>query len=251
VLKRLFVLLTLVLLAGVNSVAAAIAAQPPDASQIEPLDEELIVKVRLAGLWEMPAGDMAQDRSSDPKVKEIGRTLMGDHAKLDEAARTVAAQFNLPLPAEPNDAQKSWLTEMASATGSRFDRIWAERLRAAHGVIFPLIAQVRASTRNPVVREFATTSNAFVLKHMSIIEGTGKVDFTTLSNPTPIALQSDSEGIDIVVAIALVPLMVAITVFVLWMMSSRRGRRRSRTRSAPSKEESTHSRLFVEKEMAR
>src|SRR5687768_16892171 len=32
-----------------------------------PTDRDLLVKVRLAGLWEMPAGDQAQRRGVDPR----------------------------------------------------------------------------------------------------------------------------------------------------------------------------------------
>jgi hypothetical protein len=172
---------------------------------------------------------------------------MSDHAMLDQEVRRIAALYNFALPAEPSDAQKSWLTEMATASGSDFDSVWAMRLRSAHGTVFALVAQVRAATTDPEIRKFATTANTIVLKHMALLESTGMVDFANLSTPTPLTLKSDSDGIDMVVALTLVPLMVAITVFLLWLATSRRRRRK---RAAPDDDEG-HTRLFVEKELAR
>jgi predicted outer membrane protein len=247
--KRLLASLVFLLLFASPSVALA---QPN--GDLNALDSDLLVKVRLAGLWEMPAGEMATERSEDPKVQEVGRTLMTDHAVLDQEVRRVAALYNLPLPAEPNDSQKSWLTEMVTASSpTAFDSVWAMRLRSAHGMIFPLIAQVRATTTDPEIRKFATTANTIVMKHMTILESTNNVAYQELADPTPLKLASDSEGTDMVVAVALVPLMVALTIFVLWLATSRNRRRYRQTGDGGGGPESddARTRLFVDKEYAR
>jgi predicted outer membrane protein len=224
---------------------------------LTPLDADFLVKVRLAGLWEMPAGQIAQERSANPKVQEAGRVMMTDHAQLDIEVRRVAGLYNLQLPAEPTDAQKSWLTEMDTASGSAFDSVWAMRLRAAHGMIFPLVANVRAETQDAEIRKFADTANTVVLRHMTLLEATGQVDYASMYNPTPLTLKSDSNGIDMVVALTLVPLVVAITVFVLWLAAGRNRRRGQQgggggEPSAPEGD-ARHSRtkLFADKEYAR
>jgi predicted outer membrane protein len=216
----LFLLLITLLAAG-----QAVASAQPGTQQLSYLDGELLTKVKLAGLWEIPAGSMAQERSSDPRVQEVGRTLVSDHTMLDDAVGQLAASYGHPLPSAPNDVQKSWLTEMATSTGAPFDAVWAMRLRSAHGMIFPLIAQVRAETTDPEIRKFASTANTVVLKHMAILESTNNVDYAALADPTPLTLSSDSEGTDMVVAIALLPLLVAVAMFVLWLATSRNRRR--------------------------
>jgi predicted outer membrane protein len=241
--KRLLASLVFLLFVATPSVAAA-----QQDGELSPLETDLLVKVKLAGLWEIPSGEMAQERSQDPKVQEVGQTLVTDHTALDTEVGRVAGLYNLPLPDQPNDSQKSWLTEMATATGAQFDSVWAMRLRSAHGMIFPLIAQVRATTTDPEIRKFATTANTIVMKHMTILESTGNVAFQNLADPTPLKLASDSEGTDMVVAVALVPLMVALTIFVLWLATSR-NRRRYRQYGRPSDDPRT--RQFVDKEYAR
>lgn len=260
--KRIVASLVLLLLVALPSVANAQASAPP----LTPLDADFLIKVRLAGLWEIPAGQMAQERSANQKVQEAGRVMMTDHAQLDIAVRELAARYNQQLPAEPTDAQKSWLSEMAAATGSDFDSVWAMRLRAAHGIIFAQVAQVRAETHDPDIRKFADTANTIVLRHMTVLEATGAIDFGSLYDPTPLTLKSDSNGMDMVVALTLVPLVVAITVFVLWLAAGKRASRRAGRRPEPRDDDSDDSgrsggrgaggnhrntRLFVDKEYAR
>jgi predicted outer membrane protein len=257
--KRILASLVFVLFMAAPGIAVA---QPNPT--LSALDAELIVKVRLAGLWEMPAGEIAQERSANPKVQEVGRTLMTDHAQLDIEVRRVAALYNLTLPAEPNDAQKGWLTEMATASGSQFDSVWAMRLRAAHGMIFTVIAKSRAATADPEIRKFATTANTIVMKHMTILESTGVVDFAALEQPLPVVLASDADGIDMVVALTLVPLVVAMTIFTLWMAAGRNRRRgalpltdepedegRAERGGRRRRDETRGTKLFADKEYAR
>jgi predicted outer membrane protein len=152
---------------------------------LSPADRDLLVRVRQAGLWEMPAGDMAQVRSQNPKVKQVGQELHNDHVLLDQKTRDLAAQLNVPLPDQPNSDQQGWLVEMSGKTGPDFDATYDNRLRAAHGKIFSIIAGVRAGTQNDAIRAFATVANTFVMKHMTLLESIGMVNYQALPPPPP------------------------------------------------------------------
>ena len=58
-----------------------------------PADRDLLVKVRQAGLWEGPAGQMAQTHTTNETVKTVGHHLATDHANLDQITRQVAGQL--------------------------------------------------------------------------------------------------------------------------------------------------------------
>ncbi|WP_367128908.1 DUF4142 domain-containing protein [Saccharothrix sp. HUAS TT1] len=169
------------------------ADDPPAAGQVEqtPLgpitaqDKDLLVKVRLAGLWEMPMGEEAQTRAASTRVKEVGQQLASDHEFLDERVVRLASQMGVPLPDQANADQQSWMAEMRSRTGAAFDDSFANRLRAAHGSIFPVIGTVRATTRNEAIRQFAQVCNQIVLKHMTLLESTNMVTDVGLSKPVP------------------------------------------------------------------
>ena len=155
-------------------------------------DRDFVVRVRLAGLWEMPAGMMATTKGVEPRVREIGREIAGQHATLDRLTRDAAAQLGVRLPDRPTPEQQGWLFEMQRARGSDFDRVFVLRLRAAHGLIFPAIGTVRAGTHNDVVRRLAQEANQFVLTHLTLLESTGLVNYAsdvpTPADPAPLHL---------------------------------------------------------------
>ncbi|GAA3929131.1 hypothetical protein Aau02nite_79840 [Amorphoplanes auranticolor] len=154
-------------------------------------DRDFAVKVRLAGLWEIPAGEMAQEKSDDRRIRSIGRDIADQHVALDKLVRDAAKKLDVPLPNKPNADQQGWLAEMREAEGKEFDRIYIDRLRAAHGKIFPAIATIRASTRNDTIRKLAQRTNQFVMTHMTLLESSGIVNFAALPTAPPVAAASE------------------------------------------------------------
>ena len=152
---------------------------------ISAADRDFVVKVRLAGLWEIPAGEMAREKSSDPRIQQIGRSISAQHVALDQLTRAAAGKLGIDLPGKPNSDQQKWLGEMRDAEGAQFDQVYIDRLRAAHGKIFPAIATIRTSTRNDTVRKLAQQANQFVMTHLTLLESSGIVDFRSLPTAPP------------------------------------------------------------------
>lgn len=69
------------------------------------------------------------------------------------------------------------MAELSSLSGDQFDRRFVYRLRVAHGKVFGIIATVRASTGNSLIREFADRALKTVQRHMTYLESTGLVDY--------------------------------------------------------------------------
>jgi predicted outer membrane protein len=145
-------------------------------------DRDLLVRVRQAGLWEMPSGTWAQTQAGSQRVKEVGAVLASDHQSLDIQVRALADKLGVALPDQPNKDQQSWLAEMKPKTGAAFDAVFANRLRAAHGKVFAVVSVVRASTTNDLIRQFAQVAVNVVMKHMTLLESTGIVDGGSMTN---------------------------------------------------------------------
>ena len=148
------------------------------------LDRDFITKVRLAGLWELPAGQQAETKGTTEAVRTAGEHLIEGHTYLDARVRNVAARLSLPLPNQPTDQQKGWLATLTAAQGEQYDREFANVLRLAHGKVFSVVAQVRATTRNSLVRDLADDANTTVLDHIKVLEATGYVDYDAIARDT-------------------------------------------------------------------
>jgi putative membrane protein len=129
-------------------------------------------------------------------VQEVGRAIAAQHVTLDKLDVAVAKRLGLALPNVPNEQQQGWLAEMKNANSTTFDQIFIDRLRAAHGNIFPAIGTIRASTRNDSVRKLAQEANQFVMTHMTLLESSGLVQYGSLPTAPPPKAQSGPVPVD-------------------------------------------------------
>ena len=167
---------------AVNGVPAAAGTVATATGPLSDLDRTFMNKVRQAGLWEMPAGRLAQTHSSSEAVKRAGLHLLDGHAELDQMVREDAAALNFPLPNDPSAEQQGWLRQLDGAQGAEFDRLFANLLRNSHGKVFVVIGKVRAATQNTLMRQLAARSGEVVSDHMNVLEETGAVDSSTLDD---------------------------------------------------------------------
>ncbi|WP_371584391.1 DUF4142 domain-containing protein [Streptomyces sp. NBC_01314] len=139
-------------------------------------DRDFVVKVRAAGLWEYPLGEMAMERGTTPEMKEAGKHLVVGHAGLDELCRKIAPELGITLNNQASPQQQQFVATADAATGKEFDSTAVTIMRVTHGQIFPTIAKIRASTRNTMVRQLADLANDTVLDHITVLEKTGLVN---------------------------------------------------------------------------
>lgn len=140
-------------------------------------DRDFVVKVRAAGLWEYPVGQMALKKGNSKGVLVAGQHLIDGHAALDASCRKIAPQLNIAIPNQPSTQQQGFINTLNADSGRKFDTDFANILRVTHGQIFTTIAKIRTTTKNTLVRTLAEQANSTVLDHITVMEKTGLVDF--------------------------------------------------------------------------
>jgi len=170
-------------------------------------------------------GDLATKNGTTQRVRDVGATIASDHRKLTTAVTTIAGKFGVTLTKTPSSSTAKWMNEIRAATGEQFDRLFADRLRAAHGTVFGLIAEVRAGTRNSTIRDFATQANTIVMKHMTLLESTGDVSadhgmFAEASARSYDRPENHLSGGDLLLGAVVAALMMAATIGVVRTFSA-------------------------------
>ncbi|MEU4090557.1 DUF4142 domain-containing protein [Streptomyces aureus] len=149
----------------------------PSSGPLTEADRDFVVKVRAAGLWEYPVGQLALQKGTTPAVRTAGQHLIAGHAGLDDTSRKVAKQLGITLPNKPSPQQQGFVATLTADSGTKFDSDFANILRLTHGQIFSTVAKIRASTENTLVRQLADQANDTVLDHITVMEKTGLVNF--------------------------------------------------------------------------
>ncbi|MEW2441646.1 DUF4142 domain-containing protein [Micromonospora marina] len=124
--KRLGLLAALVVVGLAPAAAAQAAAQPSTQ------DTQYLQAVHQVNLFEITAGNLAQQKGQNQQVKDLGKMFVTDHTQLDQTVQSTAQQLNVQLPAEPTADQQQVLDELNNLSGAEFDKAWVTAQLAGH-----------------------------------------------------------------------------------------------------------------------
>ncbi|NJP33482.1 DUF4142 domain-containing protein [Micromonospora thermarum] len=124
--KRLGLLAALVLV-GIAPAAAAQAAVQPSQQ-----DTQYVQAIHQVNLFEITAGELAQEKGQNEQVKNLGEMFKTDHTQLDESVQDLADQLNVDLPDEPTADQQQVIDQLNNADGEEFDRLWVTSQLTGH-----------------------------------------------------------------------------------------------------------------------
>jgi len=173
-------------LLGVNTVSSAASRVIAD-TQWGPLtegDRDFVVKVRAAGLWAYPVGQMGLTKGTSKGVVAASKHLIDGHAALDLTCRKIAPLLNIALPNQATPQQTRFVSQLTSDTkGDQFDRDFATILRQTDGAFFGTAAGIRTTTKNALVRALADQADHVLMDHIGTLEQTGLVDVDQAIGP--------------------------------------------------------------------
>ncbi|MEU4478738.1 DUF4142 domain-containing protein [Micromonospora sp. NPDC023966] len=124
--KRLGLLAALVLVGLAPAAAAQAAAQPSTQ------DTQYLQAVHQVNLFEITAGNLAQQKGQNQQVKDLGKMFVTDHTQLDQTVQSTAQQLNVQLPADPTADQQQVLDRLNNLSGAEFDKAWVTAQLAGH-----------------------------------------------------------------------------------------------------------------------
>ena len=203
------------------------AVLPAGAGELQQTDRTLLARLKQHTLWAVPASQLAAERATNRRVRDVASLIADDEARLDVTLRAAADRVAVALPTEPTGQERAWADEIAADRGYEFDRAYVNRLRAEYGDLFALASDVRAGTRDDDVRAFAQTAVDTTLGHLTLLESTGLAETTSLLVS---ATEDDTLGGGDVVLGAVLVALATVATFGLLRLLGNPGRTQPRTR---------------------
>jgi putative membrane protein len=132
-------------------------------------DHRFLRGAHQSNLAEIVGGYVALARSQRSDVRDIARTLIADHTRLDRDVRTVARRRGVSLPATPSARQIRDLLAVATQPNNAFDRAWLQLQKLSHMQTLALIDAERQAGCAPEVRQLAATARPVVVMHLQMV----------------------------------------------------------------------------------
>ena len=147
------------------SFAGTSQAQPQQSAQqsLSDLDREFLIVINFANLWEVPMGDLAAERGTTQRVRDVGAAIAADHRKLDTAVTDLAGRFRVPLTDTPSSSTAKWTDEIRAASGEASARTIDTPENSLSGgelMLGGVVATVVGAATIGIVRTFSAPGKA-------------------------------------------------------------------------------------------
>jgi len=141
---------------------ALFAADNPDASFFKNAAE--------GGMAEVEQGQLAQEKSALPAVKDFGSMMVTDHTAANDKLKALAASKNVELPSGPSLMQKATKAKLEVLSGSTFDKSYIKGMIKDHREDIKEFQKEATSGQDPDARAFAKSTLPTLKSHLKKIQ---------------------------------------------------------------------------------
>ena len=154
--RKLFAMIALV--SPLAAAPLAFGADNPDASFYK--------KAAEAGIFEVEAGNQAQQKANMQSVKDFGAMMVKDHTAANDQLKSVAASKDVSLPTSPSAAQMAEKGKLDLLSGDTYDKSYIRGQIKAHREVIALFKKEIASGQDPDAKAFAKQTLPVLEKHL-------------------------------------------------------------------------------------
>ena len=122
------------------------------------------------GMAEVETARLAQDKSSNPKIKDFAAMMIKDHSAANDGLKTLAASKNVTLPSGPSIGQKASKAKLEILSGETFDKSYIKNQIQAHKSTAALLRKEIATGQDPEAKAFARKIQPTVRAHLKAID---------------------------------------------------------------------------------
>ena len=133
-------------------------------------DESFFKKAAEAGMAEVAAGHLAQEKGTSAAVKDFGAMMVKDHTAANNKLKTIAAAKNVKLPDSPGLMNKAKEKKTDLKSGESFDKDYIKGQIKAHEETVELLQKEIDSGKDADAQAFAKETLPKVKTHLDKIK---------------------------------------------------------------------------------
>ncbi|MBB6612786.1 DUF4142 domain-containing protein [Pontibacter sp. Tf4] len=142
-----------------------------DVSSVTNLDDATFMSTAASSnAFEVQAGNIAQQRATDQKVKDYAKMMVEHHTQASQEMNTVASQMSLTLTQALHPMHQEMLDELNNYTGNDFDEKYMDIMERAHKMDIAMFEAKSQNAQNPSVKAFATKTVPTLRNHQQMAD---------------------------------------------------------------------------------
>ncbi len=133
---------------------------------LAPADRRFAERAAEAGMAEVEAGKLAQQKAQDPQVKQFGERMVHDHSQANDRLKEIASKKGIELPTRLDKKAQKELDKFEKASADDFDRTYIKAQLADHKKAIALFKDEQKSGKDADLRKFASDTLPTLEEHL-------------------------------------------------------------------------------------
>ena len=151
----LFVLVATSLLAGGSGKAQGLSAE----------EQQFVKKAAAGGLAEVKLSELADDRASDPKVKDFAKQMVIDHTQANNELKPIAEASKIPVLTKLQGEHEVAYQRLEKLSGAKFDAAYIQIMVSDHDKTVSAFEEASSKLKDPALKAFVDKTLPVLRQH--------------------------------------------------------------------------------------
>jgi len=133
-------------------------------------DADFIVNAVASNYAEIKIAQLANNKATDPKVKDIATMLEKDHTKVLNELKAYANKNGITVPMTETESDAKELADLEKESGAEFDEEWCESMKDRHEKTISKFEKRIDKTEDPELKTWISTTLPGLKHHLEMIK---------------------------------------------------------------------------------
>jgi len=133
-------------------------------------DSSFVRKAAQGNYDEVQLGKLAQDKGTNPAVKDFGQRMVTDHTKANDNLKPIAEKDKITMPSNMDAKDQALYNRLSKLSGSQFDRAYMSNMVKDHQSDIAEFQKESSRAKNPDVRSYASSTLPTLQEHLRLAE---------------------------------------------------------------------------------
>jgi len=152
-----------------RTIAALMIAGPLTAFAASNPDASFYKNAAEAGIAEVEAGKLAQDKGGSQKVKDFGAMMVTDHSAANDKLKSLASSKDISLPSSSSVGQMANKAKLDVLSGDTFDKSYIKSQLKAHREAVALFKKESTTGQDSDAKAFAKATLPTLRTHLKAV----------------------------------------------------------------------------------
>jgi putative membrane protein len=127
---------------------------------------DFMVKVADVGMTQVKLGKIAEEKSTNSRIKDYGQMMTRDHTKAGDELKSLARRKNVTLPDSIGNDHRNKVDNLEKKTGKDFDRAYIDMMVDGHQSTVNDFQKASRDTKDPGVKNWIDATLPTLQMHL-------------------------------------------------------------------------------------